>query len=44
MSGEQEMFDILNVLDGLLKQSSAGVIVSVVKVFPSPATHAISDH
>ena len=30
---EEEMFDVMNVLDNLLKQSSAGVIVAVVKVF-----------
>jgi len=30
---EQEMFDIMNILDGLLKQSSSAVVLAVTKIF-----------
>ncbi|CAE7162401.1 apdG, partial [Symbiodinium pilosum] len=33
VAGETEMFDIMNILDGLLKQSSSAVVLSVTKIF-----------
>jgi len=33
VSDENEMFDIMNVLDGLLKQSSSAVVLAVTKIF-----------
>ncbi|CAE7243699.1 BETAA-AD [Symbiodinium natans] len=33
VAGEAEMFDIMNILDGLLKQSSSAVVLSVTKIF-----------
>jgi len=33
VSDEGEMFDIMNILDGLLKQSSSAVVLSVTKIF-----------
>lgn len=33
VSDESEMFDIMNILDNLLKQSSSAVVLSVTKVF-----------
>mmetsp|Transcript_39746 Transcript_39746/g.91916 ORF Transcript_39746/g.91916 Transcript_39746/m.91916 type:complete len:831 (+) Transcript_39746:250-2742(+) len=33
VAGESEMFDIMNILDGLLKQSSSAVVLSVTKIF-----------
>lgn len=33
VSDEQEMFDIMNILDSLLKQSSSAVVLAVTKIF-----------
>lgn len=33
VADEGEMFDIMNILDGLLKQSSSAVVLSVTKIF-----------
>eukprot|EP00933_Yihiella_yeosuensis_P036911 TRINITY_DN30749_c5_g1_i1.p1 TRINITY_DN30749_c5_g1~~TRINITY_DN30749_c5_g1_i1.p1 ORF type:complete len:865 (+),score=177.28 TRINITY_DN30749_c5_g1_i1:241-2595(+) len=33
VSDENEMFDMMNILDGLLKQSSSAVVMSVTKIF-----------
>jgi len=42
VADEGEMFDIMNILDGLLKQSSSAVVLSVTKVFVDMTSNRIS--
>lgn len=41
VADEGEMFDIMNILDGLLKQSSSTVVLSVTKVFVDMTSNRI---